>query len=114
MNIKAMLFDSSPLEGISEFVVSALEEEDASVELIIGASEGSEESEVLIEDSKIQDGILVDNIDNFKNNFLDFSNPDAIYFVVAMKRFKDGNTDVRNRYVEYTDKWFINSNAKWD
>lgn len=114
MNIKAMLFDSSPLEGISEFVVSALEEEDASVELIIGASEGSEESEVLIEDSKIQDGILVDNIDNFKNNFLDFSNPDALYFVVAMKRFKDGNTDVRNRYVEYTDKWFINSNAKWD
>lgn len=117
MNIKAMLMDSTPIEGLSEFVVKELEKEDAGVEVLLGeVSEpgNNEDVDSVIEDAKIQDGILVDNIDNFEKNFLDFSNPDAIYFVVAMKRFKDGNKDVRNRYVDYAGKWFINSKAKWD
>lgn len=111
MNIRAMLMDSGSIEGISEFAVRELEKEDAPVEVLLG---GSLPVGIVVEDSKIQDGILVDNIDNFEKKFLDFSNPDSIYFVVAMKRFKDGNTDVRNRYVEYSEKWFINSKAKWD
>ena len=67
-----------------------------------------------VADSRLSDAVDVNNIDAFAQKFLDFSNPDAVYFVVAMKRFKDGNTDVKNRYVEYSDKWFINSQAKWD
>lgn len=116
MNIKLMLRDSEVDEGLSDFVVERLEKEDAPVEVVIGQDISGDDIDggFVVSDSRIQDGILVDNIENFEKLFLDFSNPDAVYFVVAMKRFKDGNTDVRNRYVSYVGKWFINSKEKWD
>lgn len=106
MNIKKLLDDrlSQVPEELVEDVIDKLESEDSDVVVPVYTDD----------DLRLSDGHLVDNIDAFASKFLDFTNPDAVYFVVAMRRFKDGNTDVRNRYVEYPEKWFINSQAKWD